>query len=138
LALAEIEYETTVPFGPVASAETGPGTAVNVGGWLSTNLTTTWNVPVPVFPLGSVALHVTMVDPTANVVPAAGVHVPRIEPPTASDADGTSYVTVVPPVSVVVRATSASDPNLGAVVSRTVTVPVAVVGSVVGSVSSLI
>src|SRR5919201_1315339 len=90
LSVAATEYETAAPVGPVASDEIGPGRLVKVGGWMSTSVTTTWKVAVPVFPLASVALHVTAVEPTANVVPGAGLQVASMEPATASAAVGTS------------------------------------------------
>ena len=61
---------------------------MNVGGTLSTSVSTTWNVAVPVLPLESVAVHVTKVEPTLKWLPEAGAQVPGIDPLTASVAEG--------------------------------------------------
>ena len=48
---------------------------VMVGGVISVNVTVTVNVAEPMFPSPSVAVHVTVVVPTGNNDPDAGVHV---------------------------------------------------------------
>ena len=48
---------------------------VMVGGVTSVNVTVIVNVAEPVFPSPSVALHVTVVGPTAKLVPDAMSHV---------------------------------------------------------------
>ena len=62
---------------------------VKVGGWSSTNDTVTLKLAEPVFPLESRAVQLTVVDPTLNLVPDAGVQVAVIDPLTASVAVGT-------------------------------------------------
>ena len=47
----------------------------------------TVKVPVPTFPAASDAVQVTVVLPTANVVPEAGVHVGPLVTPLSSDAE---------------------------------------------------
>jgi hypothetical protein len=66
---AVAENETVAPWGPVASAVIGPGTLTS-GGVVSTTLTL--NEPAG-FPPASV--QVTVVGPSGNVDPEAGVHV---------------------------------------------------------------
>src|SRR5579871_2783890 len=61
---------TAAPFGPLASTVTD--VPVTVGGVVSRTVTV--NVPVPVFPAASFAVHVTVVVPSANCAPEAGVH----------------------------------------------------------------
>ena len=54
------------------------------------------NVHVPVFAAASVAVHVTVVVPTANDEPEAGTHT-TVAPGQLSDGVGTVYVTVAEP-----------------------------------------
>jgi hypothetical protein len=74
---------TFAPDGPVASAVMSLGT-VTTGGFVS--LTVTVNVPRPVLPASSVALHVTVVFPTLKPLPEAGVHEAVSLPLTLSEA----------------------------------------------------
>ena len=78
-----VAYVTLEPFDVNAStviSETG----WNVGGVTSPGpcfITVTVNVSVLLFPAASDAVHVTIVFPTGNVVPDAGVHVgPDVTP----------------------------------------------------------
>jgi hypothetical protein len=71
----------------------------------------------PVFPCESVALHVTVVVPTGNLLPDEGLHVAGSEPSTTSLALASPYVTVVPLGSLVDADTFAGAVTLGGVVS---------------------
>jgi hypothetical protein len=64
-------YETAAPLAPVASFVMFAGTPEIVGGVVSTTIT--WNEAVDVLPLVSVAVQVTVVVPSGNVDPDAGV-----------------------------------------------------------------
>ena len=71
----------------------------------------------PVFACESVALHVTVVVPTGNLLPDEGLHVAGSEPSTMSLALASPYVTVVPLGSLVDADTFAGAVTLGGVVS---------------------
>ena len=58
---------------------------ISTGSTVSTTVTT--KLPLPVLPALSVAAHVTVVVPTANVEPLAGVHTGVSAPSTPSSAD---------------------------------------------------
>ena len=75
---------TWAPPGPVAGTLIGPGT-LRTGGVVS--WTVTGNELLPVFPWLSVAVHVTVVVPSWNVLPDAGAHVGVRLPSTRSTAD---------------------------------------------------
>ena len=63
--------------------------SVGAGGeGAATALTMTLKVPVPVWPIASVAVQVTAVVPTANVEPEAGSHATASTPPCSSAAVG--------------------------------------------------
>ena len=89
---------TAAPAALVASSVSGPGT-LNVGGVVSlaVTVTLTANVAAPVFPWPSVALHVTVVCPTAKLLPEGGLHVAVSVPSTASVAETGSHVTTAVP-----------------------------------------
>jgi hypothetical protein len=92
------------------------------GGVLSTSVIVTPNVPELVLPLGSDAVHVTVVGPTGNFVPEGGAQ-PTVAP-TASVADGLLKVSTFPRGSVVVSLMGSgivAETKTGAVVSWTVT-----------------
>src|SRR5439155_24904061 len=74
-------YGTAAPNGLAASATT-PGGSVSTGGVVSTTVTV--KPPVAVLPCASVAVQLTGVLPSANVAPAAGVHVTGTTPSTTS------------------------------------------------------
>jgi hypothetical protein len=63
---------TAAPLEPVASAVMSAGTFEITGGVVST--TVKWNEAVEVLPLVSVAVHVTVVVPSGNIDPVAGMH----------------------------------------------------------------
>jgi hypothetical protein len=119
--LALAEYETLAPPGPVASAVIGPGTT-SAGGVVSTTVTVTMNVAVPVLPAPSVAEQVTVVGPGAKFEPEAGLQVTGGDPATRSVAEPGPYETVVPEGSPAVTVTGAGGVTIGGVVSTTVTV----------------
>jgi hypothetical protein len=73
---------TAAPLGSVASAVIGSGTD-RLGGVVSMSLTLTAKVAVDVF-VPSLAEHVTVVVPTANVEPGGGEQFGVIDPATAS------------------------------------------------------
>ena len=64
---------------------------VTTGGVVS--WTVTENDPEPVLPCTSVAVQVTVVVPTGNVLPDGGKHEGVIEPSTMSDADAANVTT---------------------------------------------
>jgi hypothetical protein len=102
---------------PLAGLEiTGAG-----GGVVSTNVTVTRNDAVPVLPAESVAEQVTVVVPTGNVEPEAGVQTGVIEPSTKSVAVAVN-VTTVPEELGAATVMSAGTLTEGLVVSLTVTV----------------
>jgi hypothetical protein len=70
LSVADAEYVNTAPVGPVASTVAFAGT-VRTGGAVS--LTVTVNEAEPVLPRVSVAVQVTVVVPSGNVEPLAGL-----------------------------------------------------------------
>jgi hypothetical protein len=82
--------------------------------------TTTGNVPVAWLPCESVAVQTTVVVPSANLEPDAGLHATATAPSTVSVAVGCSYVTVAPDASTASTVRSASPVIDGGVVSRTV------------------
>src|SRR3954470_17371716 len=81
----------------------------------------TVNVFADVLPDASRAVHVTVVEPSGNVDPLAGLQL--TEPtPTVSAAEGAAYVTTaVPALLVVLTVRFVTTPIRGAVVSRTTT-----------------
>jgi hypothetical protein len=81
---------TVAPFGPVALTVISDGTVI-AGGVSST--TVTLNDADAELPAMSVAEHVTLVDPTGNVEPEAGVQVTGTEPSTRSDAEAVKVTT---------------------------------------------
>jgi hypothetical protein len=70
-------------------------------------------------------VHVTVVDPTGNVDPEAGVHVGVIGPSTASLAEAAN-VSTFPAAELALSVTSAGTVTTGAVVSTTLTWKLAV------------
>jgi hypothetical protein len=81
--VAVAEYVTTVPPGPAASTVMSDGT-VTTGGVVSTVwLTVTLNEAVLELPAASLAEQWTVVVPSGNVEPLAGVH-EKLVTPTAS------------------------------------------------------
>src|SRR6266498_2270073 len=93
------------------------------GGVVSTTVTV--NEPCPVLPCASVALHCTVVVPSGNVEPLAGVHVTATLPSTMSVALAV-YVTTAPLALVASAVMFAGSVSAGGVVSTTVTWNVAV------------
>src|SRR6266540_1944940 len=99
--------------------------SVSAGGVVST--TVTWNVAVPVLCCVSVALHVTVVVPSANVEPLAGEQTTGRGPSALSDAAAVNVTTA--PLGLVASAVMSSGTSRsGGVVSPTGTLnePVAV------------
>ena len=82
--VALTENDTAVPPADVVEADTSGGD--NAGGVVSTTLT--GNVTVPVLLCASVAVHVTVVEPSAKVEPEAGLQFTATAPSTASVAVG--------------------------------------------------
>ena len=115
----------------------GSGTGPNVGGVVSTNVTVTVKLALPVFPCVSVALQVTVVVPTGKLLPEAGAHVVGSAPLTLSFAVAAGHVTIaVPDGEFVVPLAPAGTETEGGVVSRTTTVSLA--GGFVPSVQSIV
>jgi hypothetical protein len=109
---------TFAPPALVAAAVMFAGTTITGGrDWV----TVTVNVFVPVLPRLSVALHVTVVVPIANVDPEAGVHVTAIAPSSGSVAEAAN-VTCAPPGIVAATAMFAGTVTVGAAPGSTVTV----------------
>jgi hypothetical protein len=81
----------TLPAGPVAAAETFPGTPAKVGGVMSATVTA--NDDDALLPAESVAVQVTLVEPNRNMLPEAGTQVTATGPSIASVADGRVKVT---------------------------------------------
>ena len=82
---------TTAPLGPVASAVISAGT-VTTGAVVSTTVTV--KSADPVLPAVSVAEQVTVVGPSAKVLPDAGVQTGVIEPSTVSVAVAVNVTTL--------------------------------------------
>jgi hypothetical protein len=80
------EYVTVEPLGAFASTVTFAGTPEKTGGVVSVKLTVTVNDAVPRFPCASVALQVTVVVPTGNKAPDAGMQLVGNWPSTLSTA----------------------------------------------------
>src|SRR5919199_6669565 len=127
LSFALAEKLTVRPPVDSVSTEKSPGTDTT-GGVVSLRFTVTVKEAEPVFPCESVALHVTVVVPTGKLLPDGGLHVGVSGPSTTSVAVASPYVTVVPPGLSVEVETFEGGVTAGAVVSRTVTVPVACTG----------
>ena len=68
MSVAVAVYETAAPVGPVASTTLFAG-RVSVGGVVSTTVIV--NEPLALLPLASVAVQLTVVAPSANVLPEA-------------------------------------------------------------------
>ena len=79
-------YETLDPSGPLASRSRFAGIPVSTGGFESTRTTVTLNDFEAVFEWASVAVQVTVVAPSENVVPEAGLQAGVIGPSSASTA----------------------------------------------------
>src|SRR6266849_1674216 len=89
--------------------------------------TATWNVPVLEFPAGSVAVQVTVVAPAGTVEPEGGLQLMvRVEVALSGSVAPTAYVTTAPLALVATAVMSAGRLRVGAVVSSTTTVAVAV------------
>ena len=91
------------------------------------SITFTWKVPVLVFPAGSFAVQVTVVVPTGKVAPDAGLHeTARSDGRLSGSVAETAKVTTAPLGPVALVATSAGKVKVGAVLSSTTTVALAV------------
>src|SRR6266851_5683051 len=89
--------------------------------------TATWNVPVLEFPAGSVAVQVTVVAPAGNVEPEGGLQlIVRVEVALSGSVAPTANVTTAPLALVATAVMSAGRLRVGAVLSSTTTVAVAV------------
>src|SRR5713226_1637934 len=89
--------------------------------------TATWNVPVLEFPAGSVAVQVTVVAPAGNVEPEDGLQLMvRVEVALSGSVAPTANVTTAPLALVATAVMSAGRLRVGAVLSSTTTVAVAV------------
>src|SRR5919201_330441 len=98
------------------------GTVIT-GGVASTRFTVTLKFALPVFPCESVAVQVTFVVPTGNVLPEAGLQFAGSGPSTLSFALA-EKVPVFPPVDSVSTEKSPGTVTTGGVVSMIVTVTV--------------
>jgi hypothetical protein len=96
--------------------------AVTTGGVVTTTVTA--KLAAPVLPCVSVAVHVTVVVPMANVLPDAGVHVTGSVPSTRSIADAV-YATTAPLGPVAGAVMLGGTVTTGDVVLKTVTAKVA-------------
>jgi hypothetical protein len=76
---------TAAPPNPVAWAVMSAGTVITGGVW---SATMTWKLVEAEWPLGSLAEQLTVVDPTGNAEPEAGVQLTVTTPATASVAVG--------------------------------------------------
>src|SRR3569623_1599365 len=108
---------TAAPAGPVASATRSAGRC-SAGGVVS--VIVTWNAPLAVLPCASVERQVTVVLPSANVEPAAGVQATAVEPSTRSCAVA-MIERGAPAGPIASAARSCGSARTGGVVSRTVT-----------------
>jgi len=116
---------------PVPSIDTGKVFVVGwigvmigaVGGMVSSTVMV--NVADPGLPDVSVAEHVTVLIPSANVLPEAGVHVAGKDPSTMSEAVAAEYVTTAPDGDVATVMILAGVVTVGGVLSSTVMVNVA-------------
>jgi hypothetical protein len=116
--LAVALYVTIAPVAPVASTVALAGT-VTTGRVVS--VTVTVNDPVPVLPRVSLAVQVTVVAPSGNVAPLAGVQLTATTPSSVSVADAL-YVKAAPVGPVASALAFAGTVTTGPVVSATVTV----------------
>src|SRR5438876_6950655 len=89
VSVADAVNVATAPPALVASTSTSPD-VVTVGG---KSRTVTVSVAVPPLPCPSVAVHVTIVAPTANIEPDAGAQSGATAPSTRSDADAVNVAT---------------------------------------------
>jgi hypothetical protein len=116
LSFALAEKVTVVPPVDSVSTEKSSGT-VTTGAVVSLIVTVTVKEAEPVFPCESVALHMTVVVPTGNLLPDEGLHVGVSGPSTMSFAVASPYVTVVPLGSLVDVDTFDGAMTVGGVVS---------------------
>ena len=116
--LADAVKLNTAPVALVASTVAFAGT-VTTGPVVS--VTVTVNDAAPVLPLVSVAVQWTVVGPSGNVAPLAGVHVTGRDPSTASLADAVK-VNAAPIAPVASTVAFAGTVTTGPTVSATVTV----------------
>ena len=121
--LAEVVKVTTAPAGPLASRVRSAGT-VTEGGVVSP--TVTWKEALPLLPLLSVAVQVTVVGPSGKFVPEAGEQVGVMAPSMLSLAAAGGKVTVAPPLDVASCVMLAGTVTTGFVVSTSVIVNEAV------------
>jgi translation initiation factor IF-1 len=120
LSLADAENETLFPDGDVVVVAMSEGT-LTTGAVVSTSVTVTRKDAEPVLLCASVAVHVTVVVPTAKVEPEAGEHDTPTEPSTLSLADAEND-TFFPEGDVVVVEMFEGTLTAGGVVSTSVTV----------------
>jgi hypothetical protein len=109
------EYVTVAPFALVAVAVTFEG---NFSTGAVVSLTFTVNVPLLTFPAASVAVAVTVVTPTAKVLPLAGEYV-IVGLPTLSVPLAPLNTTLAPLADVALTLTFPGTLSMGAVVSTT-------------------
>ena len=110
-------------------ADAVPSTTTVIGaiGLKEKSITATWKLPVLVFPAGSVALQVTVVVPIGKAVPDGGLQLTvRSDARLSGSVAETAKVTSAPLGLVAFVATSAGKLKVGAVLSSTTTVAVAV------------
>ena len=119
--LPDAENATVAPEAPVASAVIAPGTET-VGGVVS--CTVTLNEALPVLPDESIAVQVTVVEPSTKVLPEGGEQLGEMLPSMLSLADALK-VTAAPPGPAASAVIGAGTVTVGGVASRTVTVNVA-------------
>src|SRR5580658_5331419 len=93
MSLADAEYATVAPVGPVAGVVMFAGTATT-GGVVSATVTA--KLALDALPAASLAVHMTVVVPMAKVLPDGGLHVTGSVPSTMSVALA-AKVTTAPP-----------------------------------------
>jgi hypothetical protein len=147
LGVTELGFKVTdtpagAPEAPSATAELKPlteltvteveavpptGTVTAAIGPIEKSTTAIWKLPVPVFPAASVAVQVTVVTPAGNVEPDGGLQLTvRAEVALSGSVADTTYVTTAPPALVATAVMLAGRLRVGAVLSSTRTVAVAV------------
>jgi hypothetical protein len=122
LSFALAEKVTLVPAGLDVFALTPAGTVTTGAVW-SARFTVTLKLALPVLPFESVAVQVTCVVPSGNVLPEAGLQV-GVSGPSVSSVALAENVTVVPELDSVSTEKSAGTVTTGGIVSSRDTVTV--------------
>jgi hypothetical protein len=121
LSTADTPVQVAVaPVEPVASTVVGPGT-VTTGAVVSTSVTVTVKLALPVFPCASVAEQVTVVEPIAKDDPEAWSQLTATAPSMLSVAEAEKVTATGPSVVVVAVTAEPGTVTTGGVVSMSVT-----------------